>query len=190
MNWTKANSAFEKVLMVLAVIALVSVIWNHFKPAPLPEAQWSKTEPAKGAEGVKTVYVQGPERIVTVEKEKIVEKLKLPDEIKNNPDQQVIATAEVPAHKAPTDVVATLNTKTGEGSIIARPRKPAFFEFVNDKEIGARYGISTQGTAADIYGRWDFVRVGPATIGAYGELGLTERGKSQAKAQISVSYKF
>lgn len=191
-DFLKARSGgmLGKLLMMLAIVALVSHLWNTYKPVSAPVNQWTPAPEIKEVVKIQKVYVKGPERIVTIEKEKIVEKLKLPDEIAKNPDEQVIATAEVAPHKAKTDVIATMNTKTGESHIISRPRNLPFFEFISEKEIGVRAGISTDGTAGDIFARWDFVRIGGANIGMYGEAGATSTGKTQAKAQLSVSYKW
>lgn len=192
--WDFAKARFggflSTVLMILAILALGSMLWNTFKPSSPPINEWSPAPGIRTVEKIKHVYVPGPKQIVTIEKEKVVEKLKLPDSIAKNPDEQIIATAEISPHRAKTDVVATLNTATGEGHIVARPRKPPFFEFVSEKEIGVRAGLSTDGTAADVFARWDFVRIGGANIGLYGEAGATSTGKTQAKAQVSVSYKW
>lgn len=192
--WDFAKARFggvlSTVLMVLAILALGSFLWNTFKPAPPPVNQWTPAPEIRTVEKIKRVHVPGPKQIVTIEKEKVVEKLKLPDDIAKNPNEQIIATAEIAPHRAKTDVVATMNTHTGEAHIVSRPRKPPFFEFISEKELGVRAGISTDGTAADVFARWDFVRIGGASIGFYGEAGATSMGKTQAKAQVSVSYKW
>lgn len=188
---SRSGGILSALLKVVVILALGSYLWSVYgAKAKLPENQWSTPPQIREVVKIQRVMVPGPKEVVTIEKEKVVEKLKLPDEVAKNPDVQVIATAEIPAHRASTDVVATLNTQTGEGGIIAKPRKPPFFEFVNEKEIGVRYGVSTKGNAADVFGRWDFVRVGGASVGVYGEAGATDQGRTQAKAQLSVSYKW
>ena len=94
-DFLKARSGgmLGKLLMMLAIVALVSHLWNTYKPVSAPVNQWTPAPEIKEVVKIQKVYVKGPERIVTIEKEKIVEKFKLPDEIAKNPDEQVIATA-------------------------------------------------------------------------------------------------
>ena len=127
------------------------------------------------------------EKIVTIEKTVVVEKLKLPDSVSKDPNKQITATAEIEPYEGKTNVIAIIDTKSGESNIMAKQQPLSLFAFENKKEIGARYGTSIKnGIEADVYGRWDFVRVGNLHLGAYGE--ATSYG--EAKAMISVGYRW
>jgi hypothetical protein len=84
--------------------------------------------------------------IITVEKEVVVEKLKLPDWIKTDENKQVVATAEIVAYKGKTDAVAILDTKTGASEIVAKQVPLPLVGFENDKELGLRAGVSLKGS--------------------------------------------
>jgi len=73
----------------------------------------------------KTVKVPVKE-VVTYEKEKVVEKLKLPDWIIKDENKQVITTGEIKSYRGKTDVVTVLDTKTGESEMIAKQRPLPF----------------------------------------------------------------
>lgn len=180
-------------LFLVALLAVASAIvswWRANHITPISKTEYVKVPEIKEVVKIKKVEVPGPKVVETIEKKVIVEKLKLPDWVKDDIDQQVIATAEIPPYKGATDAVAILNTKTGKSDIIAKQRSLSFFDFVNEKEIGIRYGmnINQDGTKnqAAVYGKWDFVRVGNAYIGGYVEANTG----SEAKAMVSVGYKF
>jgi len=169
-------------ISILIVLLGASALWGWFRPNP-PGA--SKTEyipvpQEKIVTKIKTVTVPGPERIVTIDKPTIVEKLKLPDWLKEDKDKQVIANADIVPHKGHTSAVAIIDVKTGEAQILAKQLPPPFFDFEQTKEIGMRYGVSSDsGTAAAIYGRWTFARVGNIKAALYGEIDNDAKGKAQ-----------
>ena len=188
------NLSLKGVLIVLCcvlAIACGSLAYFHFKkPVSVSTEAYTPASEIKEIIKIKRVEVPGPERIITIEKEKIVEKLKLPDEIAKNPDKQVIATAVIPPHEADTNAVAILDTRTGEGSISVKQEDPQLFAFLNKKEIGGRFvyagdpdGIKQQ---LDLYGRWTFLRIHKFYVGMYGE---TNSGP-QGKAGLEVSYRW
>jgi len=80
-----------------------------------------------------------------------------------------------------------LDTKTGESKLIAKQQPVPFIDFENKKEIGVRYGATIKnGMEADIYGRWDFLRIGNVHLGVYGEANTS----GDAKAMVGISYRW
>lgn len=176
-------------LGLLAVAALSSAVWNwyHPKTTTVTRTEYQTVEKEKIVEKIKTVKVPGPKEIVTIEKIVIVEKLKLPRTIADNPDIVITGNADLPPSVGGTSVVSTLNTATGVTEIIAKQKPLPLFGFPSDVELGARYGVSTtEIQAGNIYARWQFLRVGKVHVGAYGELGT----RPEAKAMVDVSFKF
>lgn len=182
--------------LVLVVLLMAgSWVYNWYKPAPLVNpVQFTPAPPIKGTESIKIITVPGPVQIVTVEKEKIVEKLKLPDEIAKNPDLQVTSTATVAPYEGKTDAIAVMNTRTGESEIQIKQEPLPFFQFLNKKEIGVRAGIATS-VKNDVpgmqyhgvlYGRWTFLRVAGAKVAAYVEGNTNPEGK----AMLDVRYEW
>ena len=74
----------------------------------------------------------------------------------------MLAVGELAPWKGKTEVISTLNTKTGVGRIISKRLPLPFIDFQNDKEIGLTYG-----TDVEIYGRWTFLRVGNIYVAGY-----------------------
>ncbi|RPH75895.1 hypothetical protein EHM76_00590 [bacterium] len=177
-------------LSVIALIAIVAatVAWYRaINQKPVSTIEYIKVPQIKVVTQIKTVDVPGPTKIVTVEKEVVVEKLKLPDWIKADENKQVIATAEIQPYKGKTNTVAILDTKSGASEIVAKQVPLPLFDFENEKELGLRAGVGIKNSAeVGIYGRWSFLRVGNAHIGAYGEANTN----GDAKAQIEIGYRF
>jgi len=179
-------------LIVLVCIAIGAMLWGWYKPAPLavqPQKEYVVAPEQKIVEKIKKVLVPGPERIVTIEKKVVSEKLDLPDSIKNDDSKQVIANAEIQPYKGKTSVVTILDTKTGEGQTITKQLAPPLFAFENTKEIGIRYGLSTKADRPRegvLYGRWTFFRVGNFKLAGYGEINTS----SEAKALIDTRYEW
>jgi hypothetical protein len=175
------------ILTILLILAAASSVYKWYHKSTGSTTTYVKVPEIKEVIKIQRVTVPGPERIVTIEKTVIVDKLKLPEWIKTDADEQAIATAVIEPYKGKTNAVGLLNTKTGVGQIVAKQEPLPLFGFVNDKEIGVRYGTSIKnGMETDIYGRWDFVRVGNVNVGVYGE--ATSYG--EAKAMVSVGYKW
>jgi hypothetical protein len=94
----------------------------------------------------------------------------MPDWFTQSADEQAIASAVIEAYKGKTNVVSTLNVKTGVGQIVAKQEPLSFMGFENDKEIYTKIGYSTKKeTQVTVGGRWLFGRVGGIKAGLYGE---------------------
>ena len=185
----------EKVIFIIAALALISCIYNWYKPAnPVTTKEYIRVPEEKQVQVIKRVPVPGPTVIQTIEKPVIVEKLKLPDWFAADKNEQAIANADLQPSKGGYSVIGTINTQTGKGGIIAKEKERPFFDFPNEKEIGLRAGITNNGMGADIYGKWDFVRAGNAYLGAYVEGSATQwtagSNTGSGKAMINISYKF
>jgi hypothetical protein len=175
-------------LIVLTLIACGSAVyfWYH-KPPVSSQVEYVKVPEIKTVTKIQKVFVPGPGSILTVEKQVVVEKLSLPDWIKQDENKQVIATAEIAPYEGKTNAVAIMDTKTGVSEIIAKQIPLSLFGFENKKEIGIRAGVDLKGEPlTSIYGRWDFLRIGNARIGVYGEA----NSKGDASAQMEVGYRF
>lgn len=159
--------------MFLMLLATVSAIYAWYKEKNKPitsQIEYVKVPEIKEVVKLKKVEVPGPETIVTVEKIKIVEKLSLPEWFSKDQDEQAIATGEVQPYEGKTNVVATLNIKTGTGNIIVKQEPLSFLGFANEKEIYGKIGYSTARELETVVGgRWLFARMGKIKIGGYAE---------------------
>ena len=183
------NKIIFYIVVFVALLAAASALSNWYAAQiPATQTEYINVPQIKEVTKIKRVEVPGPERIVTIEKEVVVEKLKLPDWIKDDANKQVIATAEIAPYEGKTNAAALLDTKTGESQIIAKQAPLSFFAFENKKELGVRAGYTTDDfkTQATVFGRWQFFRVGNARLGIYGEANSEGNGI----AQFELTYRF
>jgi len=182
----KRMTIIVTILAALALTAAVVAWYREQNPSVISRTEYVKVPEIKTVTKIKRVMVPLKE-VVTLEKSVIVEKLKLPDEVAKDENKQVIGTGEVTPYEGSTNIVAVLDTKTGESKLIAKQQPIPFIDFENKKEIGARYGATIKnGMEADIYGRWDFMRIGNVHLGVYGEMNTSGDGK----AMISAGYRW
>jgi len=175
------------IMFILLVLAVTSAIVSWYRSVPVTsKTEYVNVPQIRTVTKIKRIAVP-VEKVITIEKQVIVEKLKLPEEISRDVNKQVIATGEVAPYEGRTNVVAVLDTKSGESQIIAKQEPLPFIDFENKKEIGVRYGATIKnGQEVDVYGRWDFLRVGNVHVGVYGEANTTGDGK----AMVSVGYRW
>lgn len=173
------------ILVFIAVVAVSSAVYNWYKPAKvITKTEYQEVPKEKVITKIKTVYVPGPKQIATIEKEKLAEELNIYD---FKEEEQPIANADIPPSKAGVSIVTVMNTTTGESHVIAKEKQLSLFGFENTRELGIRYGLSTQdGQAGNLFARWHFLRIGSFHIGAYGEIAT----KPEAKGMLEIAYQF
>jgi hypothetical protein len=188
MDKTKIIMALIIALLLLIAIAALKAWYGERNKPVVSQIEYVNVPEIREVVKIKKVRVPGPTEIVTIEKEKIVEKLRLPNWFAQNADEQVIATAEIQPYEGITDTVATLNTKTGAGNIIAKQRPLSLFAFENNKEIGARAGYTTDEfkQLITVFGRWQFFRVGNVHAGLYAE----GNSSGEAVGQLELNYRW
>ena len=183
------NNKLVIVLIIVAAVAVSSATWNWYHPQvkTLSRTEYQTVEKEKIVEKIKTVTIPGPERIVTIEKIKIVEKLVLPPSIADDPNKVITGNADIEPSEGGTSVVSVLNVVTGETEIIAKEKPVSLFGFPFNVEAGVRYGLSTQDLQqGNLFARWQFLRIGKLFLGGYGEMTT----KPEAKAMLEVAFKF
>lgn len=187
------------ILFIIAFLAIVSSAYNwYYKGSEriISKIEYVKVPEIKVVEKIKRVYVKGPEQILTIEKEKIVEKLKLPNWFAKDADEQAIATADLPETETGYNVVATINTKTGVGNIIAKEKTRSLFGLPNDKQLYGKVGVDTGASKEVTIGaQWKFFRAGNLKLGVFGEgnakFGNADIGNDfQALGGLLVTYDF
>ena len=185
-NWKVIVTAIYALVITLGLMSAIYAWYGERNKPPTSNTVYIPVEQIKEVEKIKRVEVP-VEKIVTIEKKVLIEKIKLPDWFLAE-TEQAIATGVVQPYDGKTNVIATLNTSTGIGNIIAKQEPLPFMQFENKKEAGVRVGYTTDGAKAHstIYGRWNFFRVGNVHLGLYGEANSEGAGI----AQVDVSYRF
>ena len=188
----------EIILAILFLLAVASAWYNWRQPEKVIKSVGYQPVPVeKSVEKIKRVIVPGPERIVTIEKKAVADKLDMPwlldggkpAPVAGKPEElQVTANANLAASRSGYSAVAVTNTTTGETTIVAKEKPLPFIGFPNEKELSIRYGLSTQdGQAANLAARWTFARVDRVYISAYGEV---DAPRIEAKAMVEASCRF
>lgn len=173
-------------LIFIFILSLSSAIYAWYHPKVVIEKEYVNVPVEKEVIKIKKIEVP-VEKVITFEKPIIIEKLKLPDWVKNDENKQVIANAEISPYKGKTSVVTIFDTKTGNADIIAKQKPVDLFEFENNKEIGIRAGIATSGKIeSSLYGSWSFFRIGNFHTSIYMEGNTAPEGK----IQLGVGYQF
>lgn len=183
LTWIR-NNKLAFALYCLIALAATSAIWNWYKPQPTIQRQFAPAPEAKETAQIEreTVPVKS---IQAINKEKAAKRLNLPPSVKEDKSKAVTSTAEVTTKEGRIIAANILDTSTGVSEIYTKEEK-SFFGFPSNKEIGIRYGASTEGMEGNIYGRWQFLRAGNAYLGAYGEIDTS----AKAKAMVDLSFQW
>jgi hypothetical protein len=160
------------VVLAFLLIALASAVYAWYteknKP-PVSKVEYIKVPEIK--EVIKIKRVEVPiEKIVTIEKEVLIEKIKMPDWFKTDTNKQAIATAVISPYEGNTNAIAVVDTSTGVGEIVVKQEELSLVGFVNDKQIYGKAGYSTnKETQITIGADWRFARIGKIKVGVFGE---------------------
>jgi len=181
---TKITIGFLIGALIIACVAAYTG-WHREIPV-LSRTEYLTVPELKPAANIPRVRVP-VKAVVTLAKKAAAEKLQIPEPLAKDDNQQVIATATLPPYEGHTSTITMIDTSTGESRIIARQEPLSFFALENKKEVGLRYGLTSAiNSEADLYGRWEFLRIGSTHLGVYGE--LTSLG--EYRAMISITYRW
>jgi hypothetical protein len=177
------------VIGVVALLALISLAANHWWPKKQADTKFGGTAPIPAVANV-PVQELPPQRVIVLVKQEVVKKIKdLPDDVKNDPKKQITTTADIPPSPNGGSAIAYINTSSGVSNITYKAKPRPFMGLPNDVTVGVRYGVSTKapsGQEGQVYGKWDFFRIGSAYLGAYGEVST----QPAAKAMVDLSMRW
>lgn len=150
---------------------LTYAVWQHYdEMAPVgisvesPEAKEIKKAPSK--------VITSPVRIRTGDTKA---KLKLPKDVQENKNEQVVTATQVRASDRRQTVTTTIDTSTGETKTFTRQDEYPLFAVEPRGEIRLAYGYRTAGIGTPqpitrLSGSYDVLRVKAFTIGATASL--------------------
>jgi len=190
---TWLRTTYRYILAGVGAVMLLAALKAWYTPPAAPtQPGFVAAKPIATLAAVPTVAISLPAttKLQVLPKEQVVAKLPaLPAEVTQNPAQQITATATAPASTAGTQIVSTLDTTTGVTSIYTKPIEPKLFELVNQRRIGAGYGLSSGGYTAKVFGEWSFLRVGNAYVGVQADM-TAQNGAVDARGMLIVDYRF
>lgn len=157
------------IVLVLGAVSSSLYFWNKSQTAPASKIEYIKVPEIK--ETIKIKRVEVPvEKIVTIEKKVLVEKMKLPSWINEDKNKQAIATAVIEPYEGKSHAVAIIDTASGAGEIVIKQEPLSLMGFCNNKQIYAKAGYTTNSeTNITIGADWKFLRVGKIKVGVFGE---------------------
>ena len=177
----------EGIYILIIIVAGMAAVYNWNRPDMGPDDMFVPAwEPAAV---VKVERVELPcQKVVVIKKAKIVKVLEyLPPDMAADEGSQITAVADIPAYAGTTRVAAVLDTRSGVTHITAKRQDLPLFAFLNEKEIGFRYGLNgSSGMGFDIYGQWTFIRVASVVGSLYAE----GNSASSFKFMVSAGYRF
>lgn len=170
------------ILLVVVVVSIIGLVYQKLNVTK-EKPQGTVVTKIKEVEKIKKVYIKVPVDVVTIAKDKVQEELHLTEEVKNNPNNQILTAGKVSPHDGNTEVTAVMDIKSGETKLYQYQEPKKFFSFKDDKEFGIRHGISGN---TELYGRYTFMRIGNINTAIEGRLS-TKRGQD---LMIDVRYQW
>jgi hypothetical protein len=156
-------------VLLLALMSATYAWYAEKNKPPVSKVEYIKVPEIK--EVIKIKRVEVPiEKIVTVEKQVLIEKIKMPDWFRTDTNKQAIATAVIEPYEGKSNAIAVIDTSNGIGEIVVKQEELSLVGFVNDRQIYAKAGYSTnQETQITIGADWRFARIGKIKVGVFGE---------------------
>jgi len=184
------------VVIVLVLLAL-SALWGWYRRPPVNTVYYTSPPEIREVVRVQKVYVpvgtgEGAGKVQVLNKDEVNKKMAdLPPDVRANPNAQITSTGEIGPYAGRTNVANVIDTSTGVSHIVSKqvPLPPLGIEC--DREVGARVGYivtapgGTPSIGGNVYGKWDFLRIGKVHLGAYGEAGYYP-GRSATTAEGKV----
>lgn len=177
-------------IFVFAMLLAMVFAWFTPEPTPAPDT-FIRSNPIGRVEDLKKEDIKLAKAIVkALPKDKIKKKIKLPPEIIEDPVKEITATADIPKAPNGAEVVAVIDTGTGDTTLHYQLKPAPFFEFKNDKRIGVGYGVGSSGSTLKVYGEYTFMRVGAFHVGAQAEANVSSFKEPEAKAMAVIDYRW
>jgi hypothetical protein len=130
----------NKLAIIVMVLVAGLVLWL-FKPTPQPVDSWHPAEPDKRLSDVPRVDITPPK--VPVYTAPAKRKLKLPDEIKDDPNKYVLTSARLPKDTHPQTVTTVIDAQTGEVQTLYRSEPHPWLAVEQTGELRVDYGIKS-----------------------------------------------
>lgn len=169
----KLISLLKYIAVFIFLLAGIAGAYSWYWPEVRIVERWREAEAPKVITKIKKVEVF-VDKIIVIEKEKVVEKLKL--DVK--PSDEILAVAEIPPYEGKTSVAAIFDKTTAETKINYRQEPLPFISFENQKEfyLKAGYALSNRGLGynVEVGGEWKFLRVANFHLGLFGQADINQ----------------
>lgn len=159
--------------IIIVILAILSLVYGRLHPTI--QLVNVKVPVIKEVEVLKKIYVPVVQ-IRVIEKERVVEVLKLPEWVSNDSEIQVLTAGKVVPYVGHTQVTSLINTQTGEGSLIETQLLLSPFAFENVLSVGVGYGLRGWEENYSFRTEWEFMRIGKLRIELFGEVNTRPEG--------------
>lgn len=180
-------------LVFIIALFLTSSLVNWYKPDVVAPKTFTEAPPIAKLANVPKITISVP-AIEVLEKGAVVKKIgdKLPTEVKDNTDVEIMTSATTPPSKTGYDIISTINKKDGKTSIYYTEKERSLFEFTSNGRVGVAYGISSDSgkQTAKVYGNYSFFRVGEAHLNLQAEINSKHLGQTEAIGMVGIEYRF
>lgn len=179
--------------MAVVVVGLVIwLLWLWYGKQSVAPQNWQQAPPAPQVAGIPKVDHPAPKKIKVIPKRAASKALDLPQDIAQDDNQQVIATANIAPAPDGATAVTIMNTETGNSTILIKAKPRPLFAFLRSGAVGLRYGIASSGDQqAVLFVRQDVLRVANIHLSATAEARtVPAKGTSEALGALEVSYRW
>lgn len=142
------------ILVVILILSISSSIYQFLNPKIVELEKWKTVEVTKW----KTKRIEVPVEVVK-DKEKIIGKLNLPDWVK---EKEILSKVEVSPHEGKTDVVTTVDPKSGKVASLTKQHPRPFVSFRPKGYIGVDFSPIHSSSLGDwrVTGEYEAGRIG------------------------------
>jgi hypothetical protein len=170
------------VYLIIIVLLVASMAWAWYHPKIKTTTTYL---PGNTITKVETVTLPCHPIQTVKYKDRFIEKEKIPVDLVPKANE-IIGETSIKPSETSSELVTSI-TPEGKVEFAVIPKQRALFSFENDKKIGLRYGFDQHiQPQIEIFGEYDFARVGNIYLGLYGEVNSNSEGKGMFQA----TYKF
>lgn len=182
----------KNILMAALAILAAWWLWLWYGNKPKLPQQWQEAPPAQQVAGMPKVDHKAPPKVKVLPKKVASKKLDLPEDVAQDDQQQIIATADIAPAPDGATAVAVMDMITGDSNILIKAKPRPLFAFLRSGAAGVRYGISSQGEQqAAVFVRQDVLRVTEVYLSLTAEARtVPTSGKSEAFAGVEIGYRW
>lgn len=187
------QDSYKTLIYVTAVTLLAAwLVWLWYGKQPTASQDWQQAPPAGQVAGIPRVDYSAPKKIRVIPKKAASKALDLPQDVAQDDNQQVIATADIAPAPDGATAVTIMDTTTGESKVLVKAKPRPLFAFLRSGAAGIRYGIDSRGDQqAALFVRQDVLRVGNVHLGLTAEARtVPTRGEAEAYGAVEVSYRW
>lgn len=189
---TTMNKYGTWIVVVAATLLAIWLGWLWYGKQPAAPQEWQQAPPARQVAGVPKVDHPAPKKIRVIPKKAASAALDLPQDVAQDDNQQVIATADIAPAPDGATAVTIMDATTGESKVLVKAKPRPLFAFLRSGAAGIRYGIDSRGDQqAALFVRQDVLRVANVYLAATAEARtVPTKGTSEAYGAVEVSYRW